>query len=315
MGNTSNTTAMSSAETRAAEPSPVEVVKLGFFEVRTPDVERLAAYYRDSLGLVETGRTDSVVQLTTGADHHAVAIASGSSDGRARLGFQIASTLDSAASSLRAAGISAERRHDPEPGIADALVIVEPWSGTPLWLYQSQASSGVAVAVGQRPTKLGHIASYVPELTSAEAFYRRVLGFRWSDTIGDFFTFLRCNRDHHAINLMQSANRQGLFHVAFEMRDFMHLKDQLDHLAARGHRLEWGPGRHGAGHNIFSYHRDPDGNFIELFTELDIIADELTGEFEPCPWHETWPQFPKVWTPEPASANKWGPLNPEVGAH
>ena len=57
----------------------------------------------------------------------------------------------------------------------------------------------------------------------------------------------------------------------------MHLKEMLDHLATREIRMAWGPGRHGVGHNIFTYHADPDGNFIELFTELDLIADEETG--------------------------------------
>ena len=134
----------------------------------------------------------------------------------------------------------------------------------------------MASALGVRPTKLGHVASYVPDLLVIQRFYIDVLGFRWSDTIGDFFTFLRCNVDHHAINLMQSDKRSGLFHVAYEVRDFLHLKDHLDHLATRGHTLEWGPGRHGVGHNIFSYHRDPDGNLVELFTEIDLIYDEET---------------------------------------
>ena len=78
--------------------------------------------------------------------------------------------------------------------------------------------------------------------------------------------------------MMQSQKRDGLHHVAYEMRDFMHLKEMLDHLATLGHRMAWGPGRHGVGHNIFTYHADPDGNFIELFTELDVIADEETGD-------------------------------------
>jgi catechol-2,3-dioxygenase len=142
-----------------------------------------------------------------------------------------------------------------------------------------------------------------------------VLGFRWSDTIGDFFTFLRCNADHHAINLMRSVKKHGLFHVAFEMRDIVHLKDALDHLASREIRLQWGPGRHGAGHNIFTYHHDPDGNLVELFTEIDKIYDEATGQFEPRPWHEHWPQVPQFWGLGPAAANKWGPIDPEMMAH
>jgi catechol-2,3-dioxygenase len=292
------------------------VSKLVSYTARTTDVQRLAHYYEDALGLIVTERTGTSTYLTTGADHHCVVIEEGApTDGRAGLGFEISGSLDAVAKRLDAAGVVAKRRSDPEPGIADALVLEEPWSGIPLTLFERQANSGVASAIALRPTKLGHVASYVPDLEAAQGFYMDVLGFRWSDTIGDFFTFLRCNADHHAINLMQSARRSGLFHVAFEMRDMLHLKDQLDHLSPRGFHLEWGPGRHGAGHNIFSYHRDPDGNFVELFTEIDIIADEETGHFEPRPWHESWPQGPKVWEPAMIAANKWGPINPAMMEH
>jgi hypothetical protein len=82
----------------------------------------------------------------------------------------------------------------------------------------------------------------------------------------------------------------------------------LDQLASHGYRLEWGPGRHGPGHNLFSYHRDCDGNLVELFTEMDVIIDQETGRFLPRPWHETDPQFPQVWVPSAEIANAWGPL-------
>ena len=114
---------------------------------------------------------------------------------------------------------------------------------------------------------------------------------------------------------MQSQKKAGLHHVAYEMRDFMHLKEMLDYLAAMEIRMAWGPGRHGVGHNIFTYHADPDGNFIELFTELDVIADDATGTFEPRPWHEEFPQGPKFWTPGPGAPNKWGWINPDFLDH
>ncbi len=292
------------------------VTKLAYCRTRTADLDRLVDYYVDALGLVVTERSNDAAYLTTGADHHCVVLERDDQpDGRAGLGFELGVTLDDAAARLDDLGIDADRRSDPEPGVAEALILREPWSGIPLTLFEGQASSGVANAITLRPTKLGHVASYVPELVSAQAFYVDALGFRWSDTIGDFFTFLRCNHDHHAINLMLSAKRSGLFHVAFEMRDMLHIKDALDHLATRGFHLEWGPGRHGAGHNIFTYHRDPDGNHVELFTEVDVIADERTGYFEPRPWHETWPQGPKVWEPSMIAANKWGPISPEMMDH
>jgi len=295
--------------------APAPVSRLGFYEVRTADVERLVAYYEDALQLPVVAREGDAVYLTTGPEHHCVVVAPGDPDGRARLGFELGTPLDQAAEALAAAGVRVDRRSDPEPGIAASLVIDEVLTGTPIHLYEDQAPSGNASALGVRPTKLGHVASYTPDLAAHQGFYEDVLGFRWSDTIGDFFAFLRCNADHHTINLMTSHKLSGLFHVAFEMRDMVHLKDALDHLAAREIRLQWGPGRHGAGHNVFTYHRDPDGNYVELYTELDQILDERTGEFEPRPWHERWPQSPQFWELGPGAANKWGPIDPEMMEH
>jgi catechol 2,3-dioxygenase-like lactoylglutathione lyase family enzyme len=294
---------------------PVKVTKLGFHAIDTQDVEAIANHYETALLLERTGSDGDTVYLTPHGDHHSVAIRKGEPNGRAALGFEIEGTLDAAAEGLTAAGVEFEKRSDPEPGIGEALVLTEPFSGTPLSLFEGQATSEVGSVVGPRPNKLGHIASFVSDLSAGHEFYLGTLGFRWADTIGDFFSFLRCNRDHHAVNMMESQKRTGLHHVAYEMRDFMHLKEMLDHMATLGHRMAWGPGRHGVGHNVFTYHPDPDGNFIELFTEIDLIADEEKGTFEPRPWHEEWPQGPKFWTPEPAAANKWGWINPDFMDH
>jgi catechol-2,3-dioxygenase len=295
--------------------SPVRVNKIGYVAVRTQDVDALVAYYTDVLGLALVSRDADRAYLTTGSDHHAVAITKGDPHGRAALGFQVHGSLDDVQRSLSDAGVAAQRRGDPEEGIADAVVVLEPLTETPVVLYERQAASGVGTSLGLRPTKLGHVAGYVPQLAPVQAFWEQTLGFRWSDIIGDFFVFLRCNADHHAVNLMASTKRSGLHHAAFEVRDMIHLKDLLDQLARHEIRLEWGPGRHGAGHNVFTYHRDPDGNVIELFTELDVVHDEDAGTWEPRPWHESFPQGPRQWEPSVAAANAWGPINPEMLDH
>ncbi|GAY07989.1 VOC family protein [Pseudonocardia sp. N23] len=138
------------------------------------------------------------------------------------------------------------------------------------------------------------MAAYAPELAPMQSIYQDLLGFRWSDTVGDFFVFLRCNADHHAANFMASAKFSGMHHVAYEMRDPNHLIGMLDHLAKHGYRLHWGPGRHGPGHNLVTYHRDPDGNVVELFTQIDVVHDEAKGYGEPRPWHEEYPMYPRT---------------------
>jgi Glyoxalase/Bleomycin resistance protein/Dioxygenase superfamily len=95
-------------------------------------------------------------------------------------------------------------------------------------------------------------------------------------------------------------------HIAFELRDWSHMQSACDFLAVNGYPLTWGPGRHGPGHNLFCYHKNPDGHVVELFAELDRMHDESLGYFEPRPWHKDRPQRPKVWPVEPTTANSWG---------
>ncbi|MBV8341894.1 MAG: VOC family protein, partial [Gammaproteobacteria bacterium] len=267
-------------EGAAQQDPPVLVSQLSVIGFQSGDVDRLVEYYQEALCLVLTERTDGAAYLTTGPEHHCVAITRGEPKARSFLGLRIAGSLDEAERRLRLAGIQAERQTDPQPGITEALTIADP-AGTPLMLFESQTMTGAAPAAGVRPVALGHVASFSADIEQDQRFYVEILGFRWSDSIDDWFTFLRCGADHHSVNFLRQPPHSGMHHVAYKMRDIVHLKDTLDHLAGLGYRLQWGPGRHGPGHNIFSYHQDPDGNTVELFTELDVVIDERTGQFEP----------------------------------
>jgi catechol 2,3-dioxygenase-like lactoylglutathione lyase family enzyme len=152
--------------------------------------------------------------------------------------------------------------------------------------------------------KLGHLAYNTPAVQKAVDFYCNVLGFRFSDSIEDFFVFLRCNADHHTINLV-GGKRIKMHHIAFELRDWNHMQNACDYLSMNGYPLIWGPGRHGIGHNLFTYHRNPDGQIVELFAELDLINEDI-GVYEPRPWHRDRPQKPKVWPNEVGASNLWG---------
>ena len=80
-----------------------------------------------------------------------------------------------------------------------------------------------------------------------QGFYQDLLGFRWSDTIGDFFVFLRCNADHHAANFLESTKLPGMHHIAYEMRDLEPPADDARPPGRNEYRLHWGPGGTGRG--------------------------------------------------------------------
>ena len=75
-----------------------------------------------------------------------------------------------------------------------------------------------------------------------------------------------------------------------------------------------GSGASGPGHNIAVYHRNPDDQMVEFFTDLDRMYDEESGYFEPKPWHKDRPQKPKTWDPN-KQRDMWGlPPGPTGGA-
>jgi catechol-2,3-dioxygenase len=265
------------------------------------------------LGLPLTIEAGPDVYLACGAEHHALGLHAGERPGFRYMGLQIAGhdPLDDALADLRAGGVAAAIVTDRFPGLARCIEMQDP-EGHTLYLYRDMAPAPVRYAArGISPDKLGHLALYVANAQRGFEFYRTMLGFRWSDWLEDRFVFMRCNADHHTVNLLRAGDKRGLFHLAFELRDWAHLGQACDQLARAKIPLVFGPGRHGLGHNLFLYHRDPDGNLVELFADLDRMSDEALGCFDPRPHHEDYPQRPKIWPDVPETGNIWGVPPPE----
>ena len=161
---------------------------------------------------------------------------------------------------------------------------------------------------GVAPLKLSHVASLTPDVKRIVGFYSDVMGFRFSDSMDQFFYFLRCGADHHTINLL-SGDYAAVQHFAFELADVSHVTRACDALARNQVEILWGPLRHGCGHNIAVYHLDPEGLVIEHCAELDRMSNEGLGYFDPRPYHEDRPQYPKAWNPKDA-ARVWGTFPP-----
>jgi len=286
----------------------IRVSKIAHAAYETPDLSQQTEYYTEIIGLTLAAQEKDAVYLASTVDHHAVVLRKGSQAQCTRIGFQIppSADLDEFQKQVASHGITAERRKHAEPSISDMLVFKDP-KGTVMEVFKRDDFSHQKFqSKGIVPHKLGHVAFHVADVKQVTKFYCDVLGFRESDWMGDFFSFLRCGSDHHTINLMETgANRH--FHTAFELRDWAHMQQACDFLSLHGHKLLWGPGRHGIGHNLFAYHRAPNGLITETFAELDRMNEEL-GYFEPRPWHRDHPQRPKVWVKDPSAANLWGIL-------
>ncbi len=288
------------------------IQKISHAAYETPDIPKQVEYYTDVIGLTLVDQDKDAAYLASTVEHHSIVLTKGSVARCTRLGFQIGpdADLDAFAKDVEAHQIKVERRRDAQPFINDLLKFDDP-KGTAIEVFRAPQPQGQPFRTkGVIPHKLGHVAFHCADVQATTKWYCDVLGFRVSDWMGDFFSFLRCGRDHHTINLV-GTGQNAHFHTAFELRDWAHIQTSSDILSRHGYKLVWGPGRHGIGHNLFTYHRGADGLMIELFAELDQMTDETLGYFEPRPWHRDNPQRPKVWEKGPGSANFWGPPPPE----
>ena len=290
----------------------IRVRKIAHAVYEVPDLEQQAEYYTEILGLNLTAKDKDAVYLANTIDHHAVVLRRGAEPRCVAIGFQIAPDDDLGAFEKQASGrgVKTARKRDAEPTIPDMVTFEDP-KGTLMEVFKRpEPQPQKFPRKGLVPHKLGHVAFHVGDVKKITQFYCDVLGFRVSDWMGDFFSFLRCGVDHHTINLIETGSDRH-FHTAFELRDWAHLQTACDFLSLNGYKMLWGPGRHGIGHNLFAYHRSPSGLITELFAELDQMKDEALGYFEPRPWHRDNPQKPKVWPKDPSAANLWGPMPPE----
>ena len=288
------------------------VRQIGHATFTTTDIERSVDYYTEVLGLSLIDRGCDVAYLAASGDVQSVVVRTGAASQCTRLALQISpdADLDGLVSHMKTFGLAPERRSDPEPGIAELITVTDP-AGLPLDIFRARTLSPRSRSSnGIMPRKLGHTAFVVADVHKQAEWYRDVLGFRVSDWIGDFFVFMRCGPDHHTVNFLRGDSLR-MHHVAFELNDWGHVKDACDLLGRHDVKLFWGPGRHGPGHNIYTYHLNADGVLVEMFCEIDTMSDESLGVFDPRPWHRDHPQRPKVWTPGLATSNFWGIQRPD----
>ena len=286
----------------------IKALRIGHATFETPDLAKAIEHYTQVIGLALAGRDGKRAYLATKMGQLAIELQHGTQRRCSKLSFEVAPNADFAdmRKELQRHGIAGEERSDSNPGLPKVLSFQDP-KGTIIELFCEWRSVGnhPQPVAGVGALKLGHVAFAVTDPKPMAEFYQKVLGFRVSDWIGDFFVFLRCNADHHAVNFITAKN-VNMHHIAWEMKDGAHLQNACDLFGERKIPIIWGPVRLGPGHNVAAFHRDHDDWVVEVYAELDQMKDEELGYWDPRPWHRERPQRPKVW-PADKAAFMWGP--------
>lgn len=260
--------------------------------ILSPDRARLAAYYADVLAMTATPLGSGVTMCE--APGRRILFGDGSAK---RLGFAAfrcagAAALASYRDALAASGVAALASPSPLAGPGD-FAVVDPDGNRVVF---TAATAVETLGDASLPSaRLQHSVVATQAIDPLRRFYERDLGFGVSDQVLDDAgglraVFLRSDHEHHSIALFRAPETR-LDHHCFETRGWDELRDWADRLAAGGHTLKWGPGRHGPGNNLFIMVEDPDGNWIEWSAELQTVEpDYPTG---------TWPHTERT-------LNLWG---------
>ena len=122
------------------------------------------------------------------------------------------------------------------------------------------------------PRSISHIVLHSPDQKAATLFFTDVLGFKVTDWLGETMSFLRCNEWHHRIAILPGP--ACLNHVAYDVPSVDDMMRGIARLKQRGVDVRWGPGRHTAGNNTFSYFTTPGGFAVEYTSELDRVGED-----------------------------------------
>lgn len=306
----------------------VRVKRLAHVGLWAGDVAAQTRFYRQTLGFnlrateyhssnEDVEFEDANTFLSLGDEHHCLAlfndtrggagngsIPSGVS-GRSRLhhiSFEVDTDAELAALAVRLqkSGIEPSlRARDGNPEMGDTLWLSDP-DGNAIEISVTPDDSLNLPAGGSndgrrarlRPLALQHLAIRTPHMESMVDFYSETLGFDISDWLLRESVWLRCNSDHHTLILMQG--KQDVDSVGYSIATGAELLVWADYLSRQQRPILWGPGRHGAGNDLFLRFADAEGVHIELSSELQQYFDRDV----------TTP--PRLWHSRSSALNLWG---------
>lgn len=170
----------------------------------------------------------------------------------------------------------AELLNSPSPLFADDAFAVKDPDGNIIAFGRDNGAEPAGLRQNALSGRLQHVVVRTTDVDRIHEFYQSVLGFKVSDRVEDdddnlTVTFLRSDPEHHSFAAFQAPDA-GLDHQSLEAKTWNDLRDWADRLAEFEIEIDWGPGRHGPGNNLFLMFKDPDGNWIEISAELARIT-------------------------------------------
>lgn len=274
------------------------VSHIGF---RVPNVTETADFYSRILGLVvHQALPDGGLRLGWGSGHHVLDLLPGES-ALDHYAFEVrdADAIDGMRTRLERFGAPTEdvpvEYLDEAIGSIESVQSVDP-DGNTIQFHSAVMRDGeVTGQTSRRPVRYQHVTIGTVDVAAMAAFFSTILGFRISDRLEDgSFTWLRSDKDHHTLAVVDVGRRGHVDHYSYDLAEWEDFKAWCDRLTDQDVAVQWGPGRHGPGNNLFVFFDDPAGNHVELSAEMEKFYDDRVT------------YVPRLWKPRPDTVNLWG---------
>ncbi len=275
--------------------------------LNVPDLAKAEAFYTGVWNLEVAYRKEGSVYLRgTGSDHHLLALYAGGPVPQIRqvtLRARSAEALEAVAQAAVRAGATLVSPIGPlskNPAGGTGLTLRDP-HGRVFQVVHGDIRHVPLEAQRDRPVRLTHVVLNSHAVDETQAFLTEAFGFRLADrTVA--IAFMNCNADHHTL-AVGVADNDALNHIAFLMPDLDGVMRGGGRMNDAGFPIQWGPGRHGPGNNLFNYFIDPFGVVIEYTADVQQVDEHYIAR-GPADWK--WP---------PGRVDQWGispPPGPEL---
>lgn len=269
--------------------SPLWPSTLHHTRIDSPQPDVLAAFYGEVFGLARRDLSDGLIAMEGGQRRFLIGRGAAKSVAFGAYAMQDAAQLDAMRGYLEEQGVPI--LPPPECLFKEGAIAVQDPDGRQV-LFGLPGQEPQADA---KPGRLQHLVVTSKDAQRVAAFYGETLGFVLSDRVlrdnGDCSTFFyRSDPEHHSFAVFE-ADEVRLDHHAVDVPQWNDLRDWGDYLASLDIGIDWGPGRHGPGNNLFMMICDPDGNWIEFSQDLEHMPLEMA--------HRDWPHTERT-------LNLWG---------
>jgi catechol 2,3-dioxygenase len=283
--------------------TPFNITRTSHVVLTVKDLEASRLFYTEVVGLIVTEQIDDTLYLrgVEEACHHSFVLKqSNGAPACERLGMRVRRErdLDLLKTFFDQSGCPTAWAEVPHQG---RTLRVTDISGVPLefcalMTVLPRPLTQFHLHKGGCAHRIDHYQILVPDVRKACAFYMSA-GFWLTEYLsppnsGELTgVFLARKGNPHDIVFFKEAGPR-LHHTAFTAPETYHIMRACDVAGALGFGsvVERGPGRHGPGHALYVYLRDPDGHRVELF---NTHYQAMDMEVPPVGW-------------DPAKANPWG---------